>query len=80
MPGSTGGGDPSGTGSGSNTGTGTGTGSGMTPTPKLDVTLDKPTISAELLSSSMVTVTLQASGGFAGSVGLMASAVDGGGG
>jgi hypothetical protein len=80
MPGSTGGGgDPSGTGTGSGAGTGTGSGSGVTPTPKLDVTLDKPTISAELLSSSMVTVTLQASGGFSGSVGLTASAVDGGG-
>ena len=78
--GSTGGGDPSGTGSGSNTGSGTGSGSGsgMTPTPNLDVSLDKPTISAELLSSSMVTVTLHASGGFSGSVGVTATAVDAG--
>jgi hypothetical protein len=75
-PGTTGGGDPSGTGSRSGTGTGSGSGSGMTPTPKLDVSLDKPTISAELLSSSMVTVTLRASGGFSGPVGITATAVD----
>ena len=80
MPGPTGGGDPNGTGTGSGsdtgTGTGSGSGSGMTPTPKLDVTLDKPTISAELLSSSMVTVTFHASGGFSGQVGITATAVD----
>jgi len=63
-------------GTGSNPGPGPGTNPGPGATPKLDVTLDKPTISAELLTTNMVTVTLAASGGFSGSVGLVASAVD----
>jgi hypothetical protein len=70
-------------GSGSNPGSGSdpGSGSGSNPvaTPKLDVTVDKPTISTELLSTNMVTVSLQASGGFSGAVNLAATAVDGAG-
>jgi len=77
-PGTTGGGDPNGTGSGSGTGTGSGSGSGTgsNPVPKLAMSVDKPTVPTELLSTNMVTVTLQGSGGFAGSVGLTASVVD----
>jgi plastocyanin len=48
-------------------------------TPKLDVTVDKPTISTELYSTNMVTVSLQGSGGLTGSVALTASVVDGSG-
>jgi hypothetical protein len=48
-------------------------------TPKLDVTVDKPTISTELYSTNIVTVSLQGSGGLTGSVALTASVVDGNG-
>src|SRR5947208_1424650 len=44
--------------------------------PKLMVTVDKPTISTQLFTTNMVTVSLQASGGFAGQVTLAPSAVD----
>jgi plastocyanin len=47
--------------------------------PRLDVEIDKPTVSTELASSNMVTVTFQASGGFSGAVNLTATAVDAGG-
>jgi len=40
------------------------------------MSIDKPAVAAELLSTNMVTVTLQGSGGFAGSVALAASVVD----
>jgi plastocyanin len=40
------------------------------------VTVDKPTINTELKSTSMVTVSFQASGGFSGPVNLTASVVD----
>jgi plastocyanin len=46
------------------------------PTPRLDVSVDKTTLSTELLTDNMVTVTLQGSGGFAGPVTLAASVVD----
>jgi len=72
---SNGGGDDD-TGSGSNT---EGSGSNSNPTPKLDVSVDKPTIATDLFSTNMVTVTLAASGGFSGAVTLAASAVDGAG-
>jgi len=45
-------------------------------TPKLDVALDKQTISTELLTTHMITVQLGASGGFSGAVNLTATAVD----
>ncbi len=45
--------------------------------PRLDVSVDKPTINTELATSSMVTVTLTGSGGFSGAVNLTASVVDG---
>lgn len=45
--------------------------------PRLDVSVDKPTINTELGSSSMVTVTLTSSGGFSGAVNLTATVVDG---
>jgi hypothetical protein len=44
--------------------------------PKLAASVDKATISTELLSTNQVTVTLQGSGGFAGSVALAGSVVD----
>ncbi|HEU4729428.1 MAG TPA: hypothetical protein VFT22_16115, partial [Kofleriaceae bacterium] len=72
--------------SGDPMGTGTGSDPGPAPvpdpvpvTPKLDVTIDMPTMSTELLSTNMVTVSLHASGGLTGSVALTASAVDGAG-
>jgi cysteine-rich repeat protein len=45
-------------------------------TPRLDVSVDKPTISTELMSTQMITVTLTGSDGFAGAVTLAPSAVD----
>jgi hypothetical protein len=45
-------------------------------TPGLDVSADKTTISTELATTNMVTVTLRSSGGFTGPVALAASAVD----
>jgi plastocyanin len=48
----------------------------VTPTPKLDVAVDKTTMSTELLTTNMVTVTLTAAGGFAGQVTLAGRAVD----
>ena len=47
--------------------------------PRLDVLIDKPTISTELRTTHMVTVTLGAAGGFAGPVSLAATVVDGAG-
>ncbi|HET7501992.1 MAG TPA: hypothetical protein VFK02_13340 [Kofleriaceae bacterium] len=71
---------------GGDPGPGPGPGMGSDPapvpdpvTPKLDVTVDKPTISTELYSTNMVTVSLHASGGLTGPVALTASAVDGAG-
>jgi plastocyanin len=65
-----------GTGGDDDVGPGPGPGSDPVAVPKLDVSLDKQTLPAELLSTNMVTVTLHGSGGFAGSVSLAASAVD----
>ncbi len=45
-------------------------------TPKLDVAVDRTTVSTELLTANMVTVTLSASGGFSGQVTLAGRAVD----
>ena len=45
--------------------------------PRLDVTVDKPTISTELKTTHMVTVSLTAAGGFGGDVTLAPSVVDG---
>jgi predicted RecA/RadA family phage recombinase len=55
---------------------GTDPGKPSMPTPKLDVSADKTTISTELATTNMVTLTLRASGGFSGAVTLAASAVD----
>lgn len=44
--------------------------------PKLDISVDKMTLSTELLSTNMVVVTLQGSDGFAGPVSLAGSVVD----
>lgn len=49
------------------------------PVPRLDMVVDKPTISTELNTTTMLTVTLVGSGGFSGAVGLTASVVDGAG-
>lgn len=65
-----------GTGGDDDVGPGPGPGSDPVATPKLDVSLDKQTLPTELLSTNVVTVTLQGSGGFAGSVALDATAVD----
>jgi hypothetical protein len=46
------------------------------PIPRLEVTVDKPTVATELLSTNMITVTLTGSGGFAGDVPLTATVVD----
>jgi hypothetical protein len=48
-------------------------------TPKVDVTIDKPTISTELYTSNPVTVTVTGSGGFSGAVALSGTVVDGSG-
>lgn len=45
-------------------------------TPRLDVTVDKSSVTTELGSKNMLTLTLTSSGGFAGSVGLAGSVVD----
>jgi plastocyanin len=45
-------------------------------TPSLTGAVDKTTLSTELFTSNMVTVTLTGAGGFSGSVALVASAVD----
>ena len=45
-------------------------------TPRLDVALDKQTITTELLTTHMITVQLGAAGGFSGAVNLTATAVD----
>lgn len=47
--------------------------------PRLDVTVDKPTVMTELGTSTMITVTLTGAGGFAGAVTLTATVVDGAG-
>jgi|ERR1044071_6204997 hypothetical protein len=49
---------------------------GNTGTPKVDVTVDKPSISTELYTSNPVTVTVKGSGGFSGAVALSGSVVD----
>lgn len=46
-------------------------------TPALAMTVDKPTITTELMTSNAITVTLTGTGGFAGDVNLTASVVDG---
>lgn len=48
-----------------------------TPTPKLAVSVDKATMSTELMSSNLITVTARGSDGFSGPVTLDASVVDG---
>ncbi len=45
-------------------------------TPRLDISVDKPTISTELMSTNMVTVTLTGSDGFTGAVNLAATLVN----
>lgn len=45
--------------------------------PRLDLTVDKPTITTELATTNMVTITLTGSDGFSGSVNLTGSVVDG---
>lgn len=47
--------------------------------PRLAVTVDKPTVMTELGASTMITVTLTGTGGFAGAVTLTATVVDGAG-
>lgn len=47
--------------------------------PRLDISVDKPTIATELGTTNMVTVTLTSSGGFTGSVPVAATLVDGAG-
>lgn len=51
-------------------------GNGNTNTPSLTGAVDKQSLSTELMSSNMVTLTLQGAGGFSGTVNLTASAVD----
>ena len=45
--------------------------------PRVTVTVDKPTVSTELMSSNKLTVTVTGSGGFSGVVNLAGSVVDG---
>lgn len=47
--------------------------------PRVALTVDKPTISTELLTTNMVTLTLASEGGFSGDVGITGRAVDGAG-
>jgi cysteine-rich repeat protein len=44
--------------------------------PRLDMVVDKPTINTELNTTTMLTVTFVASGGFSGAVGVTATVVD----
>jgi len=46
-------------------------------TPALAMTVDKPTITTELMTSNAITVTLTGTGGFAGDVNLTAAVMDG---
>jgi hypothetical protein len=50
-----------------------GTDASVSQTPRLAVTVDKPTISTELMTTTQVTVTLTGSGGFGGMVTLAAT-------
>jgi cysteine-rich repeat protein len=45
--------------------------------PRVTVTVDKPTLSTELMTTNKLTLTVTGSGGFAGDVTLAATAVDG---
>lgn len=47
--------------------------------PRLDLSVDKPTVSTELGSTNMVTLTLTSADGFSGPVNIAASLVDGAG-
>jgi hypothetical protein len=53
-----------------------GTGTNPSPTPSLGVSADKTSIATELATSNSVTLTLRASGGFAGTATLAATALD----
>src|SRR5690348_6007685 len=44
--------------------------------PRVDVSIDKPTVTTELMTTNMLTVTLTSANGFAGAVSLTASVVD----
>jgi len=74
-----GGGTGGGGGGGGGSGSGSGSGSGTSETPMVTASIDKPTLTPELKSSSQIIITLQASGGFSGAVNLDAVAVDGSG-
>src|SRR6187397_1898618 len=67
------------TGAGDDDGPGSDPGPGSNPIPRLAITVDKPTMATELMTTNMVTVTAQASGGFSGPVTLTAAVVDAGG-
>jgi hypothetical protein len=44
--------------------------------PRVDVSIDKPTVTTELMTTNMLTVTVTSANGFAGAVSLTASVVD----
>lgn len=56
--------------------TGGGTDAAVSSTPKVEATVDKPTVSTDLGSTTMLTVTVTASGGFSGPVTLTPKVVD----
>lgn len=73
----TGAGDDDGSGDGSSDGSNGGSNGGSNNgTPSLTASVDKATVSTELLTDNMVTVTLKSSGGFTGDATLTASVVD----
>jgi hypothetical protein len=66
-------------GNGPDGGAGPGADGAAQATPKVTVTVDKSTITTDLLVDNQVTVTVAGSGGFAGGVTLAAQVVDAGG-
>jgi len=77
--GQSGGGDMSGGGGGGGDGTGggTGSGSGTQTTPRVEASVDKATVSTELGKTETLTLTVQSMNGFAGTVTIAPSVMDG---
>jgi plastocyanin len=66
---------------GDDDGTGSNPGNGSNqppppPTPRLDLTVDRPAMATELMTTNMITVTARAANGFSGQVALTAAVTD----
>src|SRR5262249_61054926 len=71
-----GGGTPGGSGSRSGSGGGRGSGSTPLPVPSVSASLDRQTVSTELFTSEMLTVTYTSEMGFTGDVTVNPTVVD----